>query len=191
MINAASGTPLAKVIVPLAKVIVRGAGPLVALLVFSAGLGYWNTLQLRRNYTRIAHTDEVLDAVEGVVSTMKDTETSQRGYLLTGVDSYLAPYNAAVAAVQDRVQRLKGLTNDNPRQQVRIRLMEEKISAKLKELDRAIALRKKDPETGWQIVLSGEDQRLMDAVRARSRKCNKKNGTCSSPENDNPLKVTG
>ena len=126
----------------------------MALLILSAGLGYWNILQLRRDDAWVAHTDEVLDALEGVVSTMKDTETSQRGYLITGEDSYLEPYNAAVTAIQDRIQRLKHLTADNPRQQARIRLMEEQISAKLKELDRTIALRKKDPETARQIVLT-------------------------------------
>ena len=139
----------------------------MALLILSAGLGYWNILQLRQNYAWVAHSDEVLDALEGVVSTMKDSETSQRGYLITGEDSYLEPYNAAVTAIQDKIQQLKHLTADNPRQQARIRVMEEQISAKLKELDRTIALRKKDPETARQIVLSGEDKKLMDAIRAQ------------------------
>ena len=160
------------------------------MLILSAGLGYWNILQLRRNDAWVAHTEEVLDALESVVSTMKDAETSQRGYLITGEDSYLEQYNAAVSAIQDRIQRLKDLTEDNPRQQARIRLMERQISAKLKELDRAIALRKKDPETGWQIVLSGEDKRLMDAIRCRSRQCNKRNGTCLPSANGNPVKAT-
>ena len=115
----------------------------------------------------VAHTDEVLDALEGVVSTMKDCETGQRGYLITGEDRYLEPYNVAVTAIQDRVQRLKQLTEDNPRQQARIPLLEQQISAKLKELGRTIDLTKKDPQSARHFVLTGEGERIMEAIRGQ------------------------
>ena len=76
-----------------------GVGSLVILLVLSAGLGYWNTAQLRENDAWVSHTNEVLDALESVVSTMKDSETGGRGHLITGEDRYLEPYNAAVLTV--------------------------------------------------------------------------------------------
>jgi PAS domain S-box-containing protein len=144
-----------------------GTGALMALLILGAGLAYWNALQMRRDDAWIAHTDEVLDALEGVISTMKDAETGQRGYLITGEDGYLEPYNAAVATIQDKVQRLQRLTADNPRQQDHVRLMEEQISGKLQELQRTVALRKKDPEAARQIVSTGQGQKLMDAIRAQ------------------------
>ena len=144
-----------------------GAGSLVILLVFSAGLGYWNTLRLRENDAWVAHTNEVLDALDAVLSTMKDSETGQRGYLITGDDRYLEPYNAAVATIETSVQRVKHLTEDNPRQQARIPLLEEQVSAELKELDRTIALRKKDPEAARQLVLTGEGKKVMDAIRVQ------------------------
>ncbi len=152
---------------PVTTSIAIGSGSLVALLVLSAGLGYWNMLQLRKNDACVAHAETVLEALEGIVSTMNDSETGQRGYLITGEYSYLKPYNAAVAAIQNRIQQLKHLTQDNPGQQARIRFMEEQISAKLKELDRAIALKKQDPETALQNVLSGKDKKLMDAIRSQ------------------------
>ena len=107
-----------------------GAGPLVILLVFSAGLGYWNTAQLRENDDWVSHTNEVLDALETVLSTMEGAETGQRGYLITGEDQYLEPYNAALAAIEKSVRRFRNLTEDNPRQQARIPPLEEQISAK-------------------------------------------------------------
>ena len=144
-----------------------GAGSLVAVLVLSAGLGYWNTAQLRENDAWVSHTNEVLDALESVLSTMKDAETGQRGYLITGEDQYLEPYNTALASIEKSVQQLKHLTEDNPRQHARIPLLEEQISAKLKELDRTIALRKKDPDAARQIVLTGEGKKVMDAIRSQ------------------------
>ena len=158
------------------KGLVLGGWTVATLLVFSAGLGYWNMLQLHQNDTRVAHTDEVLAAIEAVVSTMTDSETGQRGYLITGEDRYLAPYNAAVTAIQDRIQRLKRLTEDNPRQQARIREMEELISAALEGLDRTIALRKKNPEAARRIVLAGEGKKLMDAIRAQAQAIQQEEG---------------
>jgi PAS domain S-box-containing protein len=149
------------------KGLVIGAAALVALLVISAGLGFRNTLQLRDNDAWVAHTNEVLNALEGVLSTMQDAETGQRGFLITGDDRYLEPYAAAVAAIQSRVQRVKQLTVDNPRQQARIPLLEEEISAKLKELGRTIAVSKKDREAARQIILTGEGKKAMDAIRAQ------------------------
>ena len=113
------------------------------------------------------HTDEVLGAIEDVVSTMKDAETGQRGYLLTGEDSYLEPYNSAVTAIQDKVRRLRQLAENSPRQQARIGIMEEQILAELKELSRTITLRRKDPQAARQIVLTGAGKKLMDAIRAQ------------------------
>ena len=40
----------------------------------------------------VAHTHEVLDALEQLISTLKDAETGQRGYLITGEPRYLDPY---------------------------------------------------------------------------------------------------
>ena len=50
---------------------------------------------------------------------MKDAESGERGFLLTGDESYLAPYNSAIAALPRGLKELKDLTSDNPRQQAR------------------------------------------------------------------------
>ena len=146
-----------------------GAGSLAVLLVLSAGLGYWNTVQLRENDAWVSHTNEVLNTLENVLSTIKDAETGQRGYLITGEDQYLEPYNAALDAIEKSIRRVKHLTEDNPRQQARIPVLEKQISAKLKIEDRTIALRKKDPEAARQVVLTGEGKKIMEAIRAQVR----------------------
>ena len=40
------------------------------------------------------------------LSTLKDAETGQRGYLLTGKDEYLKPYNDATEAIQGELNEL-------------------------------------------------------------------------------------
>jgi CHASE3 domain sensor protein len=48
------------------------------------------------------------------VSSLKDAETGQRGYLLTGDDTYLQPYNLSLSAMQRNMARLKELTDLTP-----------------------------------------------------------------------------
>ncbi len=60
-------------------------------------------------------------ALEGAESTLKDAETGQRGYLLTGDATYLAPYHRAEAEIGPRIDELQRLTADDPAQQNDIR----------------------------------------------------------------------
>jgi CHASE3 domain sensor protein len=45
----------------------------------------------------VEHTHKVLLELETTLSVVKDAETGQRGYLLTGDKRYLEPYQAAIA----------------------------------------------------------------------------------------------
>ena len=47
------------------------------------------------------------------VSSLKDAETGQRGYLLTGDANYLQPYNLSLGAMERNMARLKELTDDS------------------------------------------------------------------------------
>ena len=60
-----------------------GLGILGLLIVVVAGVSFRNTRQLRSDTTLVAHTNEVLEALDGLLSTMKDAETGERGFLLT------------------------------------------------------------------------------------------------------------
>ena len=45
---------------------------------------------------------------------MKDAETGQRGYLLTGDDTYLEPYRSADASIDNVIKQLRDLIADDP-----------------------------------------------------------------------------
>ena len=60
--------------------------------------------------------------LEQVVSTLKDAETGQRGYLLTGERVYLEPYEQALSVIPGQLERLRALTGygtDADRQKTR------------------------------------------------------------------------
>ena len=139
----------------------------LALLVVSAGLSYRNTRQLVEADRMMDHTHRVISLLEAVLSTLKDAETGQRGFIITQDDLYLQPYHEAVVRVHDELNGLKELTSDNPGQQERLALLEQKVKVKLDELDRTIAAlrRTRDFKAVQEEVRTGNGKQQMDAVR--------------------------
>jgi len=62
----------------------------------------------------VSHTMKVREQLQVLVSTLKDAETSQRGFLLTGTESYLSPYNQARAALPGEIAKLRALLSTIP-----------------------------------------------------------------------------
>jgi CHASE3 domain sensor protein len=63
-----------------------------------------------------------------------DAETGQRGYLLTGEESYLEPYSSAVAALPGEFATLRGLIANRPQQKKRLEALESFADQKMNEL---------------------------------------------------------
>ncbi|HKQ79969.1 MAG TPA: CHASE3 domain-containing protein [Blastocatellia bacterium] len=148
------------------KKVMGGAGLVLAILLINAMVSYRATHRLIDNERLVTHTYEVLTELEGVLSTMDDAETGERGYLLTGEKSYLEPYQSAVGAIQARVERLKRLIADDPNQQARIPALERDIADRLDNLNRQIDRRRNGHAEGArQVVMLGAGNRQMDAIR--------------------------
>jgi CHASE3 domain sensor protein len=115
---------------------------------------------------RSTHTHQVLESAEFLFSQLKDAETGQRGYLLTGNDRYLEPYNLAIEEIPGTLQDLRKLTSHNPRQLARIETLQSLIKAKLDELRATIELRRTG-KTGeaLKIVLKSDGKQIMDRIR--------------------------
>jgi CHASE3 domain sensor protein len=122
--------------------ITAGIGMVVALLIFNAATSYRNTLKLVENEHWVSHTHRVLTELEATLSTLKDAETGQRGYLLTGEERYLEPYYSARARINQQVVGLQQLTADNKRQQQRLRDLKIAIDSKLADLEGTLNLRR-------------------------------------------------
>lgn len=99
---------------------------------------------------------------EDFVSTLKDAETGQRGFLLSGDESYLQPYHAARARLTEEFAEL--VQSDISRAQRR--RIAELSQAKLSELEQTIAARRNIGLEGAAALLSeGSGKRTMDSLR--------------------------
>ncbi|MDN3548936.1 sensor histidine kinase [Mucilaginibacter aquaedulcis] len=102
------------------------------IILLIVGTVSWLTYKTLINSNRaVAHSGEVMQKLEKLLSVMKDAETGQRGYLLSGQDSYLEPYNGAYKEAQDLGAELQKLTADNAGQQTNIAAIRDILHLKL------------------------------------------------------------
>ncbi len=129
-------------------------------------VSYQNANLLSENAAWVGHTHEVTETVETALSQIKDLETGQRGYIITGLDDYLAPFQTGSAAIEVTLDKLQKLTVDNPRQQDRVIELRKIKTAKLEELKESIQIRReKGFQAALQIVNTNVGKKLMREFR--------------------------
>jgi PAS domain S-box-containing protein len=150
---------------------------LALALPFSAlvgALAYENLDAYRAGEFWVRHTYEVLAETDRVLSGVAGAEANQRGYLLAGDTIFLRRYEEASRFARMAEQRLRQLTEDNPRQQERLTRLDPLLRARLAVLARVIEVRQKSsaaavPEAirGSRSIELGEQlQRLLTEIRS-------------------------
>jgi CheY-like chemotaxis protein/CHASE3 domain sensor protein len=139
----------------------------VSAVLFIALLTY-RSLQTRSVAAqRVTHTLTVLEQLESVLSLAKDAETGQRGFLLTGEESYLEPYTNATSAIPAQITSTRRLIGGNPEQEQRLSTLEQFVGQKLSELNATIVLRRAGDTSGaLTVVRSDRGKIFMDRIRA-------------------------
>ena len=89
---------------------------------------------------RVTHTLEVLKQMEGILSSIKDAESAERGFLLTGDEQYLKPFLQAQSDLPTELKALRELVSDNPEQLRSLDLLDRHTIDKLAELAETVAL---------------------------------------------------
>jgi methyl-accepting chemotaxis protein len=148
------------------KKIGSGFGLALVMLATVGAVSYDSTTKLIESAGWVQHTHEVLNGLDEVLSGMKDAETGQRGYVITGEERYLEPYQGAGDRVDHKLKYVRELTADNPIQQQRLTAIEPLVAAKFAELQGTIDLRRaKGFAPAAQEVLSDKGKNAMDSIR--------------------------
>src|SRR5215467_5688604 len=87
-----------------------GVAIIVAVLIVNASLSYRATRTLIANEQWVSHTYKVLNQLEVILSTLKDAEGGERGFIVTGLKEYLEPYESATRQIDPQLQELKEMT---------------------------------------------------------------------------------
>lgn len=140
----------------------------IAFFIASGAIAYRNIATLRENDQAIRHTHSVLIALNNLLSSVQDAETGQRGYLLTGSDTYLAPYTDATREMTGRLRTIEAFTKDSPVQQESFGSLKRHVDAKFTELESSIALRRDQGfDAALSLVKSDRGKIEMDAIRGQ------------------------
>jgi PAS domain S-box-containing protein len=108
----------------------------------------------------------LLHAANELLSELKDAETGQRGYALTGDEAFLAPYLEVQDGLAGRLEALLQITPE-PAERLRLQTVAPLLQAKLQHMSAVVALRRSGDMAGALArVRNGEGKRLMDTIRA-------------------------
>jgi PAS domain S-box-containing protein len=140
----------------------------VLMIVGIVGLqSYLEIRQLDETNNWVIHTHRVKETIEHVLSVLKDAETGQRGFILTGEDHYLEPYNAANKEILKDIETLASLTHDNAEQQTSIAQLKTLSREKLDELQETIKRRREAGiEAALRVIRGDRGRTIMDQIRS-------------------------
>jgi len=145
------------------------AGFVLALLIVAVAgwISYTNTARLLVSDRRVRHTYRIREHLGTVISLLRDAETGVRGYVITGHEDYLGPYNAAARAINRNLSDLQRLTARNPTQQQRLEALQPLITARLDALKQVITVRREKGLTAAAETMRVDPGRqLMEHIRA-------------------------
>ncbi|WP_158796155.1 CHASE3 domain-containing protein [Pedobacter sp. L105] len=140
-----------------------GLGISLLALILSSTASYVSIRKLLESNEWLNHTSVVIQGLDDILSRMKDVETSQRGYLLTGDQVFLEPYTGSREDVTTDVDHIQLLTADNKWQQKDIPYLNSLINQKYAIVDRTISDKKNGISVTKTSLLEGKG--IMDHIR--------------------------
>jgi CHASE3 domain sensor protein len=130
-------------------------------------VAYRTTDALIENAHRVTRTHEILEHLTRALSLVKDAETGQRGFVLTGDPAYLEPYENAVRDMDATMADLRSLTSESGTEEVAL-VAEARglVDTKLAELKQTVDLRRTQGfDAALKVVETGAGKRTMDDLR--------------------------
>jgi len=136
--------------------------PSVLLLLFS-GVSLWQVNRLLSALQWVDHTDQVITQAYRTHKLLLDIQTGSRGYIITGQEDFLKPYQQAKPTIDAAFLELKNLVADNPPQVERVQQLQQQYQEWNRLISQAVESRqqgKVEPVVGFEVR-----NQKMDAMR--------------------------
>ena len=130
------------------------------------GLSYREWRQYSRANADAAQTRAILDSIDRLLTSLIDAETGQRGFLLTGEDRYLEPYNRAIQEIPAELSAASRLLAARSGQSASVARLNVLTADKLAELRQTIELRRGAGSGLAPSLNIDRGQQTMDEIRA-------------------------
>lgn len=143
-----------------------GLTTVLIFFVVSGGVSFQNTRTLNDSSRLVVHTQQVISALDDILSSVRAAESAQRGYLITGNKIYLEPYGSFRININERVNELARLTSDNPVQLGRVPDLREKVDRRFELMNRVIDVHDKQGYASAQKIIGSDlGKDYMEAIR--------------------------
>ena len=143
---------------------ILGGFAVTALMLGGMGwLSYRATANFIDAQAWVTHTQEVISQLETTLATITETDTEQRGYLLTGDPKFLERRQEEAKQLPAQLQEIKKLTADNPEQETALKQLDALERQALLLMDDRIVMFQK---SGLQAALAKEPMEKTEAVMA-------------------------
>ncbi len=146
-----------------------GFGTVVLVLLIVATVGISGQSELSDAVGMNDHTYQVIATGRAMSIATVNVETGARGFLLSGQETHLTPYNKGKTQFEEDFARAKTLTADNPVQQERLQRLHAAYEQFMGFEDKLIALRGKSSDTELSALLTqfkaGHERAAMGTIR--------------------------
>ena len=140
--------------------------PMATVVVLGAWLSYHYHHLALDNRERVDRAYAVLDVVDGLYISVQNADVAQRDFIITGDETHLAVFQAALREQQADADRLRVLLAASAKQETNLARLEQAVAAKLAELGKTIELRQREGFTAAQLAIrNGDDGHAMTAIR--------------------------
>jgi len=141
------------------------AGTVACLFLAFAALG-GAFLWYDASEASVTHTHEVRSGIGDLLQDLTAAESAQRGYVLTGDRRFAAEADKAEQEAEADLKAIETLTQDNPAQQTRVRIVRQDMNVRLNVIDSVMAARAAGaPVAAIRIMRQGVGRAAMAAVR--------------------------
>jgi PAS domain S-box-containing protein len=148
------------------KVQLAFGSAILTLLVVGA-ISYRSMVASSESDRWVWHTHDVIANLQDLLAAMLTVESSCRGYVLSGDESFNESYRAGIARLQQEQSTIRRLTADNASQQRRLAVLDSLAAQKLQLAEKVTRLRQtKGLDAALTAVQSGGGKQVMDDFQA-------------------------
>ena len=148
-------------------VAIISAIPITVVVLIGSMLSFRSHALLQQNTTLVVHTYQVMDATRDLLLAAEDAETGQRGFVITGDDSFLSPYlQASERTIPERLRAMETMLRDDSSQLGRVSILRQLLEEKFDELSLTIRERRLHGfEASRAMVENQSGKKIMDEIR--------------------------
>jgi methyl-accepting chemotaxis protein len=140
--------------------------PMATVVVLGAWLSYHYHQLTIATRDRVDRAYEVLDVVDGLYIAVQNADVAQRDFIITGDESHLGAFQAALTTEKEDSERLRVLLAASAKQERSLAQLDAAVAAKLTELGKAIELRQQQGFNAAQLAIRNSDEgQAMSAIR--------------------------